>query len=573
MGAVCAVREGTPIVARGASPVVTNAPPKTRSSLFVSPLGRADAWLIVIAITIAGVVLSKDITVGGLRYGDTAVHAMDGVLIHDWIAAGPRAWMSPMNFAETQYGHYPCLGIGRHYPPAFAVVEAFFFAVFGISPVTARMAVVFFGLLACVGAFLFLRTLADRPTSFLGCVMLMSLPAVTQWGRQVMLEVPTLAALAWGAFTFSWYLSRPSGKRLFVLIIVALSTLAFRQTAVFLPSAVAIALSFAAWRRRVPWRHAGICTVLALLTIVGVLYSFEGAGERMFRGRASYDSLWGLGALTYYLRQLPGEVGWPILLASLVGVVTVRRARLEHGVFLAAWLFVCYVMLCAAELKYARFFFVGLFPFAVWAALAVGRVLAWQRIRPARTVLVAMACAVLTVSAFRQRVEYHPDYGAIVSAHRHKIVNQPVLFGGVRDNHFVFAVRQHLPWRKVVAVRSSKLLYTCNTYPTVDFESRVESPSELRDTMNKYAFPLVITERGNRLGIPQEAALQAYLKDGGDYRLLATHDMRVDETRSHRNTTVDVYELTKPLHRVVKHLDIPIPRSNRNIRVSLADDS
>jgi len=570
---VCAAREITPIVASGALRVVTNAPPKTRSSLFSSPLGRADAWLIVIAITIAGVVLSKDITVGGLRYGDTAVHAMDGVLIHDWIAAGPREWLSPMRFAETQYGHYPCLGIGRHYPPAFAVVEAFFFAVFGISPVTARMAVVFFGMLACIGAYLFLRTLADRPTSLLGCVVLMSLPAVTQWGRQVMLEVPTLAALAWGAFTFSWYLARPGGRRLFVLIIVVLSTIAFRQTAVFLPSAVAIALLFAAWRQRVPWRHAGICTVLALLAVVGVLYSFDGAGERMFRGRASYGSLWSLAALTYYLRQLPSEVSWPVLIASMVGVFTIRRARSAHGVFLAAWLFVCYVMLCAAELKYARFFFVGLFPFAVWAALAVGRALAWQRMQPARNVLLAMACLVVTVSAFRQRVEYHPDYGVIILAHREKVANQPVLFGGVRDNHFVFAVRQHLPWRKVVAVRSSKLLYTCNTYPTIDFESRVESTAELRDTMNKYAFPLVITERGNRLGIPQEAALQAYLRDSGDYRLLATYDMRVDETKSHRNTTVDVYERISPLRRVAKHLDIPIPRSNRTVRVSLANDS
>ena len=77
------------------------------SRLFHSPLDKWDVWLILAALVTTGIVLGKDISVGGLRYGDTAVHAMDGVLIHDWIAAGPDAWAQPMQFAEAQYGHYP----------------------------------------------------------------------------------------------------------------------------------------------------------------------------------------------------------------------------------------------------------------------------------------------------------------------------------------------------------------------------------------------------------------------------------------------------------------------------------
>ena len=48
-----------------------------------------EATLVMLLWIATAIVLGKDITVGGFRYGDSAVHAMDGVLIHDWVSAGP----------------------------------------------------------------------------------------------------------------------------------------------------------------------------------------------------------------------------------------------------------------------------------------------------------------------------------------------------------------------------------------------------------------------------------------------------------------------------------------------------
>lgn len=543
------------------------------SRLFHSPLNKWDVWLILAALITTGIVLGKDISVGGLRDSDTAVHAMDGVLIHDWIGAGPGAWVEPMQFAEAQYGHYPCLGIGRHYPPAFAIVEAAFFSVFGISPFTARLTVVFFGLLACSGCYVFLRTLTDRPTSLLGSVILMTLPAVTLWGRQTMLEVPILAALAWGAFAFSWYLARPSRRRFTVLLILAALAMTFRQTGVFLLSAIALALFLAAWWRRVPWGHFFVCAALAITAIAGIAFSFGGAAAKMFRGRPSFSSLWGFDALTYYLRQLPHSTGWWILPAAIVGTfLCIRRDRVK-GTFLIAWFSAAYLMLCAADLKFDRFFFVGLFPFAVWSALAIGAVIrriGRSRLRP---MAIGLVCTVLCLHAFGQPIQYYPDYGVVVAAHRDKIENRAVLFGGVRDIHFVFAVRQHLPWRSTIAVRSSKLLYTCNTHPAIDFQAIVDSPEALSEMMKRYAFGVVITERNNCMYIPQEEFLRDYLRHGEHYLHVAAHDMRADETPSARNTIVDVYQLAEPRARLVDHIDIPIPRANRTVRINLGADA
>jgi GNAT superfamily N-acetyltransferase len=72
--------------------------------LFSPPFTTLDLVLVGLLLIMTGIILGKDISVGGLRWGDAAVHAMDGVLIHDWVAAGPEAWRHPVKFAEDQYG-------------------------------------------------------------------------------------------------------------------------------------------------------------------------------------------------------------------------------------------------------------------------------------------------------------------------------------------------------------------------------------------------------------------------------------------------------------------------------------
>lgn len=539
-----------------------------------SPAARAttagDIALVALVLLATAIVLSKDISLGGLRYGDTAVHAMDGVLIHDWIAAGPKAWLSPMAFAEQQYGHYPCLGIGRHYPPAFAIVEAGFFAVFGISVFTARLCVVFFGLIAAAGAYVFMRTFTDRPTSVIGAMMLMTLPAVTIWGRQTMLEVPLLAALTWGAVAVSRYLERPTWLSLFGVFAVALVTLLFRQTGVFFLGAVAMTLAYGALRRSVPWRHCFLCVAVALLAIVAVTASLEGDETRMFRGRATYPSLWHVDALTYYFRQLPAQVGVAVLCAALAGIVVWPRKHRLHLIFMVCWFVVVYVMLSAADLKWARFFFAGLFPFAVCAAVAVGRlysILPLGGYRPAVASLIVLG---LCCAALAQPVEHHPDYGEVIAAHKQEIRHRAVLVSGVRDNHFVFAVRQHLPWRETVVIRASKLLYVCTAIPGSDLRSYVDTAADLARMMNRFAFAYVFTERDNRWGVAQEGLLRDYLTERNAYDRIAAYPLPAEPEPTWRDTTIDVYKLALPITRQAKHLDIPIPRANRTVRVDLS---
>jgi hypothetical protein len=543
---------------------------KTGSSTAASRLTTRDILLVGLLCVVTGIVLGKDLAVGGLRHGDSSVHAMDGVLIYDWVAAGPDAWRHPMAFALDQYAHYPTLGIGRHYPPGFAVVEAMFFALFGISAVSARLCVVFFGLIAATGTYVFVRPLTDRVTAALAAIILVTMPATTLWGRQTMLEFPTLSILIWGAVAFSWYLRSPTWARLGVLLGVSLLAISFRQTGVLLVVAIALVLTGCAIRRTIRTSHCLCSVAVALIAIVAVVMSFGGHGAKLLRGDPTFPELWSFEALTFYWRAVPQQVGLIVAGSALIGAFVSRRRLGEQWTFLVLWVVVCYVMLTTADYKNPRFFFVGLFPFAVWAGVAAGWILARFANSNARAVVASVTAGGLCAAALAAPVQHRPDYGPVVAANKQRIEGSVVLFSGLRDGDFVFAVRQHIPWRRASVIRGSKLLYTCSARPDLDFVSYVSSDKEVAELMRRLSFKYLFIERENTLRLVEDEMLRSYLANEGAYRHVEAYPLKADPTESFRDRTIDVYEAVQPGTPETDYYDVPIPRINRTVRVKLS---
>ncbi|MEK6675481.1 MAG: glycosyltransferase family 39 protein [Planctomycetota bacterium] len=573
---------------------------------------RSDYLCLFLIVVATVIVLGRQITVGGLRYGDASVHAMDGVLIHDWLQAGPNAWTHPISFAEQQYAHYPTLGIGTHYPPGFAFVEAFFFAMFGVSAVTARMCVIAFGLLATTTTYFFARHLAGRVAGAIASIALLTMPATVEWGRQTMLEVPTMAALCTSAWLFARYLRQPTTARFTLVLLSAITAIVFKQTAVFL--IVSTATCFVIGGKRKRTSHLCVACLMAALTVIAVWLSLDNHAAQLLRGDATYSNLWSFHVLTGYLQILPDQLGWPILLCSGVGLVVSLIRHRVFGIYLVAWFIACHALLAIADFKYNRYIYPALFPFAIWAALGIDAALKLPLLRarsktrseprplgsgpkselrandsfnmsgaratqqseglertPRRfaIALTMILCVTACGISWTQATPIRPDYGSIITAHRTQFTGQAIFFHGLRDGDFVFAARQHLPWRSGVVIRGSKLLYTCNSRPNLDFEPRVQSPDELANLMDQYAFRYVVAEREDRLGIPQVQWLQNYLTYSGAYQLIASHPMQADSTPRKCDVTVDVYQSTRSPDSSPTSLDIPIPRSNRTIRVDL----
>jgi len=528
---------------------------------------RDGLWIVVI-IAFAVVALGKDITKGGLRSMDSPVHAMDGVLVHDWVGSGPTAWVDPIGFAVEQYAHYPALSIGRHYPPGFAFVEAAFFAVFGISATSARLSVLAMGLFAATGVYMFVRRFIDRPYAALAAVLLISMPAVTYWGRQTMLELPTLSVAIWAAVALAHYLDRPSGWRLAVVIAVVVAGICFKQNAVFVIGAVTLAIAAAAWYGHAPRKHVIICGVFCVALPALVYLSMGSAIQMLADEYRTFPNPWSWAAISFYVTELPGQLSVWLLVAALIGVALSVRRFGVYGVLLAAWFVGCYAMVTVAACKQPRFFFVGLFPFAVWAAMPFATAL---RRLPSRAAVpvVLVVMALTTAHSLQQRIEFYPDYGSVVTAHRDEIENHAVLFSGLRDGDFTFAVRQHIPWRHTAVIRANKLLYSCLAHPLFHLHEKVATFDDIDHTIMPMSLGHLFVERENRLKVHADALFREYLSQTDKYQLIDSRRLREEPEPSYRNVTMDVYELSVPSQRTVKYVDIPVPRAGRTIRLYL----
>lgn len=530
---------------------------------------RSDRLAVVALVVLAGVVFGRGITVGGLRDGDSSAHAMDGVLILDWVRAGPGAWLDPMGFAREQYAHYPTLAIGRHYPPGFAVVEAAFFALFGISAITARACVVAFGAMLGVGCFAFTRRFSDTTTAALAGVFMITMPAIVLWGRQEMLEAPTLAVMTIALCTAARYLERPSGRRLIVMMIALAAGLTFRQTAVFLIGAVAITMALGALTRRVPRSHAAVVLALAVGCAALVVLSLDGHGAKLLRGDKTFADTFGFESLSFYVREAPQSAGVVVLCLAAAGLAwAIVRSR-TAALLCASWLAVGYVGLSIADYKNPRFLCALLTPLAVFSAIGAERATALLPGRVAGRVVLTVTAAALVVVAVVQPIAFRPDYGPVVVAHRDELEGHVVLFSGLRAGDFSFAARQYLPWRRIVVVRTSKLLYTCSGRPDLDLETRVASLDDVAAVLDRFAFDALVVEREEKVGVPPEAWLREVLAKQTTYTLADEHPLPAGDVPSFRDVTLDVYVPRHPGVRQADHIDIPLPRLGETVRIDL----
>ena len=269
-------------------------------------------------ILLAVVLTARGIGDGGFRYSDASRHAMDGVFVHDFVADFQESLAEPFDYAVRYYAQYPSLGFVLHYPPGFAVAEAVFYAVFGVSAFTARLTVVAFAILAVFMMYKLMRLLAGPAVAVLSTGLFISLPTVVKYSRTVMLEVPTAAMVVTATYFFYRYAElqdRRSAIWAGLLVIAAVMT---KQTAVFILPAFAAYLLI---RRR--W---GVCkhwqfwvAAIVIVAVVGPYFLLSFRYAYYLAARVGGDS----SVLVRNLKKV--WTGW-VMAMSLPGVIALLAA-------------------------------------------------------------------------------------------------------------------------------------------------------------------------------------------------------------------------------------------------------
>ncbi len=176
---------------------------------------NSSAYYVTFLILWTVIILTNGITCNNFWFSDDTRHAMDGIFIMDFIRDFPMR--NAYDYLIQYYTKYPALGIGV-YPPFFAMIEAIFFTLFGLSVFTAKLTVVFFAIVAVVFWYKLIKLIFDENIAFYSSFIFITTPIIIVWSKAVMLEMPTLAMIILSVYFFYNYVELNKSRHGYFLI-------------------------------------------------------------------------------------------------------------------------------------------------------------------------------------------------------------------------------------------------------------------------------------------------------------------------------------------------------------------
>jgi hypothetical protein len=421
--------------------------------------------LLLLAIAVF-LVFATSPRAGDFWWSDAPRHAMDGVFYYDMARSLPVTHLK--RWAMDYYLQYPAITV-LFFPPLFALIEAVFFSLFGVSAATAQLTVSSFLLGAAYGAYFLTRRWVGRLGAIAVALLFIGTPIMALWERQVMLEIPAFAFLIWGCHFFFRYLDSDRSRDLYLAVGFVVAGMYTKQPIMFIVAAFLATLFFVfrkdLFRRADFWRAtillvAGVIP-LAMFTWLWGRYNVQQSmgGDWVEYSRTSVSG-W-----LYVARQWPSEVGWLLTALAFIyctGALFWPRWRLPRApmFFLVAWILTGYVFFTLIAIKSQRYTIFLIFPLVLFAVLVIVRGTP-ARIAPYLVVFVSVVIfshMLLTdhvpyVAGYRTAAEYVCSLAPPDSV---------VLFSGLRDGSFIFNVKTNPECKNLSVIRSDKLLLRVN---------------------------------------------------------------------------------------------------------------
>lgn len=233
--------------------------PAARPEARPAPAGRTQTLfdsVVLLTCLLAGLAVGTfRLESSGALWPDSMRYTNASAMMHDWLRSGEYA--RPVAFAQKNYAQYPAFNVPFH-PPVYPGLVGVTFLSTGVSYEAARLFVALsFGLAAFL-LYAVCRELGTRPVAAaLAAAVFLTTPAVAQWARDTMSEVPSLAVLFAAAWAFLRYAHTGRGVWLvpaFVLLEAAF--LCRVTTAGVLPGWAAYLVLCGRFRWRDAWKPA-----------------------------------------------------------------------------------------------------------------------------------------------------------------------------------------------------------------------------------------------------------------------------------------------------------------------------
>jgi hypothetical protein len=531
---------------------------------------RLSSLLLLAALSWTAVVVAHGITKGEFCYiNDEALHAVTGLFFADFLHDLPLT--HPIEYTFRFEAQYPALGILR-WPPVFHAVEGAMFLLLGRTVLTARLAILLFTLLGVSFWFKLVSELQDAWTAAVSAMVLVSLPSLLVLEKVVMLEIPGLALAI--AASYYWIRYLAGGRTLHLGLAAALaaaSVLTIYHT-VYLPVFFLLALAAERQWKRLLEPRLYVAAALALLVVgpySALAYRLHGRKLVWLAVSNPAPQSRGLNAWVYYLHRLPMQLGWPLLVLSLAGLVTSRWwAKKDCLRVMLAWIAACYLTMSRLGTKEPRYIIYWLPAFVFFAAAPLTAKLPGNWLRRLR---LAAALGLLAF-CFRPAWTFERPMVSGYEAAARRVIQQEhgglVLYDGDLPGNFIFFMRSLDPARRFIILRKS--LY--------EFDARtpfITTRAELQDFVVRYGIRCIVISENIEIRFD----VQRYLRElvqSPEVRLVerfpvrgATQWYKLEGRETPPSDDLLFYERTVAGPRSAHSLTVQMPTLGREITIPL----
>lgn len=499
--------------------------------------------LIFVVLLGIGRVAARNITTGEFNLNvDETSHAGTGLYFSDLLR--DRPFLHPINYTYQYYAQYPMLGV-VHWPPFFYAVEGFWFYVLGPSVTAARLLVLVFALAGLFALFKLVEELDGYWTALATTALVGLIPSVLLYEKSVMLEIPSLA-LCLGA-TYFWvkYLRTDASRYAYWFGLLAGLALLTKQNSIYLaPFCALTALIEGRPRlliRRTSVRAAALAGLIAAPAYV-LMYVFNWQtikGDLFSRGPAH-----ALGAARYafYWDTLPHTLGWPLLVLSIVGILTSRWWASKQTLrIMLVWILACFLTFTAIGWKEPRYVIYWLPPFVYFAVGMLAAGLRMRRLRVAAAVSLGVLVAVYAAKGWRYQRPYVSGYAPAARYLVRTADPGVILFDGNLPGNLIFFMRAFDPGRRFIIAR--KALWVERIEKRLGSMELIKTTPELQDLIAQLGIKYIVVDENAPQGYEIQAKLRDLLKTP-QFKLLQRFPIE-SNMQDWQGRSLEVYENTR----------------------------
>lgn len=458
--------------------------------------------LLAVALVAAVVLGGWNITNEGAvsTQGDMPRHLMNGVFLYDLLTDGD-IWRTGDIIGEAQryFARYPALSIGHH-PPLLPASLIPFYAVFGISVFSARLAILVWFVVAIVSLYSLTRRLYGRDVAGWASLLLSTNPFVVLFGQHVMSEMPMIALVLLTLDILLRFCDSGRPRDFVFFVVAAIASLFAKQLAIFMVPVYVLVLvtqaprAYLLQRSIVVMMTAGGVLAVPVVVMTLMLSPFNVEAVRYISTQAMETM-----SLTHVWSVLSPSVGaqlTPIVAVCSITAAVMAAVRRDRRVMLSlAWIstVLAAVVFVTASLEPDRYSIVAVPGYVILVASLAST---------ARSGFAYWGVTCLLVASVGSQVwaarAVRPTGAEGYEAAARFVLSQDdsptVLYSASVDTgYFVFFVRKHDPAQRLIVMRADKLL-TTSLMADLSVENRIERPDDIYPLLQTYGTRFVVIE-------------------------------------------------------------------------------